>query len=312
MREVSSFFSLILATEVVLVTAAGLLVWWGVNKALRALRALEREVSLRSADDLSTIDLVRVPVETRSLIDALNALLGRLVKSHAEQKRFIADAAHQLRTPLARIQAQAEVLKKSSAVDLPEHCNRLEQSIAKSIRQTNQLLALARAESHTERPFTKQPVDLAGLVREMMGDWVLSAGERNIDLGFKLNSAVTECDAFLVRQAIGNLVDNALCYAPSGGVVNISTGRTDNAVWIAVDDNGPGVPERHREHIFQRFYRLPDSPGAGSGLGLAIVKAIADAHQAEACVETSTLGGARFSLRFAALAPEASQGRSKD
>jgi two-component system sensor histidine kinase TctE len=288
-----------LVAEVIIVTLAALLVWFGIRNATGILQRLQREVSVRTAYEVTPIGLERVPDELHSLVRALNDLLRRLAQAYAEQHRFVADAAHQLRTPLARIQTQVEVLKNLPTADLPAQVQRLESSVAHTVRLANQLLSLARAEADAGRTHKKHEVDLARVAEDMMERWIESAGERNIDIGFELRPSLARCDAFIVGEAMTNLIDNAIRYTPAGGVVNISTGAEDGVVYFTVDDSGPGIPAEYYQQIFERFFRLPNSPGEGTGLGLAIVDAIVRAQSATVKVSNSALGGTRVSLQFA-------------
>ena len=285
--------------ETLLAALSGVVVWIGIRRGLRPLRSLEHEVSRRTPDDMSVVSFENVPQEARGIVSALNDLLARLAQAHIEQQRFVADAAHQLRTPLARIQTQVDLLKNISSTELPAHTARLERSVGKTVRLANQLLSLARVEPHAGRPVVRHWIDLAEATRDQMEIWVHSALERNIDLGFELEPAMANVDAFLVHEAVSNLVDNALRYTPSGGMVTVSTGSKDGTAWVAVDDSGPGIPDRLRRQVFERFFRIPDSPGEGTGLGLAIVDAIVRAHSAEVIVADSSLGGTRIALQFA-------------
>jgi two-component system sensor histidine kinase TctE len=287
-----------LAVQGMVVVLAAITVLLGIARGLRPLQTLEREVSKRSQDDLSTIPYPDVPQESHNFVQALNALLSRLATAYAEQQRFIADAAHQLRTPLAMIQTQLDALEHLPARDISAQTELIKASVAQTIRVANQLLSLARIESHVGRRLQIRRADLAQIAQENVNLWIQMAGERSIDLGFDLQAAVVTCDRFLVREAMSNLVDNALRYTPVGGVVNVSTRMDRGLAQFSVGDSGPGIPDEFRQKVFERFFRIPDTPGDGTGLGLAIVDTIVRAHGANITIDTPPNSGAMISLHF--------------
>jgi two-component system sensor histidine kinase TctE len=267
----------------VLVLLSTLTIWFGIGLGLRALTAVRREIESRSHVDLSPLDESGAPAEVRPLVHAMNDLLARLSAALAAQQRFIADAAHQLRTPVAALKTQAELATRQAREgELSTTLQQLHTAADHAGRLVNQLLTMARAEPGSHRSVMRQPVELAALAREATGEWVPRALARNIDLGFDDTSAAATIDAdpFLVRELLNNLVDNAIQYTPQGGRVTVRVRSDDGHAVLEVEDDGPGIPAEEREKVFERFYRIPGGSPEGCGLGLAIVREIAQGHGA--------------------------------
>jgi two-component system sensor histidine kinase TctE len=275
-------------------TAVAVVVRIGLPSGLEPLHRLQRELAARSGHDLSPIGLSGVPIEISEVVQALNAMLGRLRDANSAQRQFLQDAAHQLRTPLAGLRVQLELVRAgtpdTAAVD------RLQQSVLRITRLTNQLLALARAEAGDRLMADASPVRLGDLIDDMVEDWLRIADEKRIDFGVQRDPAVITGDPTLLRELIANLVDNALKYTPTGGQVTLHCTRGADAVEIGVTDNGPGIPPDQREEVFERFTRLPAATASGSGLGLSIAREIVRAHGGAIWVETGP-GGIGTSLR---------------
>jgi len=273
------------------------IVWFGVKRGLQPLSRLSDEIKARSAGDLRPIDAAGAPEETRPLVGALNELLDEVSAASRKQQRFLADAAHQLRTPLAGLQAHTEL---ALAQPMPEACRaQLEQvhrATIRTARLANQLLALARAEPGA-RSVTSS-VDLKGIAGGEADAWVRQSLGRDIDLGFELEPAPVEGDAFLLREALSNLVHNALEYSNRGGRVTVRTGRANGHAFLEVEDDGPGIAQEERARVLERFYRVPGTPGTGSGLGLAIVREIAASHAASMFIADGSAGGCRVGITF--------------
>ena len=256
------------------------IVWFGVARGLTPLDRLSAEIRKRSPRDLRPIEPALAPAESRPLIDALNQLLVQVEEANRNQQRFLANAAHQLRTPLAGVQAHAEL---ALAQPVPEQARaEMEQvrtATVRTARLANQLLALARAEpgGHVEEPAA---VDLKALVESNADEWVHRALERDHDLGFELEPVVVTGYVVLLGEALNNLVHNAIEYLPKAGHITVRTGRRGGAPFMEVEDDGPGIPAAERSRVLERFYRVPGTPGTGSGLGLAIVREIAMVHGA--------------------------------
>ncbi len=277
-----------LVPELLITLATLAIVWFGVKRGLAPLEDLSTEIRTRSARDLRPIDPGHAPEEARPLVGALNQLFGQVAESSGNQQRFLANAAHQLRTPLAGLQAHIEIALAQSEIAVAqgmpeEHRTQLEQvhrATIRTARLANQLLALARAEPGGTRVDTN-PVNLRTVVEEAADEWVHRAMVKEIDLGFDLADAQVSGDALLLREALANLIHNALEYSPSGGRVTVRTGMRDQRAFLEVEDDGPGIPPAEREKVLERFYRVPGTVGTGSGLGLSIVREIAAAHGAE-------------------------------
>jgi len=273
-----------LLPELLLIVLVGVLIWYGVERGLKPLAALQQEIGNRSHRDLSPLPEQNVPGEVRSLIHAMNDLLARLSKALSVQQRFIADAAHQLRTPLAGLKTQTELALRQKDPDEVRHTlQHLNTATGQTTHLVNQLLSLARAEPGAGRAQALQPLNLSDLARDTTTEWVPRAIERNIDLGLDGTPAAAdiEGDALLVKELLGNLLDNAIRYTQPGGQVTVRVTTERDKVQLSVEDNGPGIPAAERERVFERFHRVLGSGAEGCGLGLAIVREIAQTHNAE-------------------------------
>jgi two-component system sensor histidine kinase TctE len=273
----------LLALESVLALLVVATIWLAVARGLRPLKAIRERLIARAPDDLSAVPQDDVPLELRPVLEALNRLLERTQTGARAKQDFLANVAHQLRTPLAGLRTQLEWLQHKHADDSDTaHSSALMMSsIERMIRQTNQLLALARAEPSQFEKTGLQPVALHKLVEESVQHFVQEADKKSIDLGFDLQPTHVTGDRFLLRDMLDNLIDNAIRHSPPGTSVTVSCRqRPDGAGGtLLVEDGGPGIPHGDREKIFDRFYRLDDKV-AGSGLGLAIVRDIANDHDA--------------------------------
>lgn len=278
-------------------TAVAVVVRVGLPSGLAPLYRLQKELAGRSGSDLSPVDLRGVPVEVNAVVQALNAMLARLRSANAAQRQFLQDAAHQLRTPLASLLVQADLIRDGEPD--PVALARLRQSIRRVTRLANQLLALARAEAGERLMADASPVDLAELIDDMLEDWLRSADEKRIDFGVEREPVTLIGDPTLLRELIANLVDNALKYTPTGGQVTLSCRQTDDSVAIEVVDDGPGIPAEQRDMVFERFARLPAAGASGSGLGLSIAREIVHAHAGRIWIEAGTDGkGTRVRVRL--------------
>ncbi len=270
-----------LLPELLLIALAGVLVWYGIERGLRPLATLQQEIASRSHRDLSPLPEQNAPGEVRALIRAMNDLLARLSSALAAQQRFVADAAHQLRTPLAGIKTQTELaLRQQRPEEIHHTLLQLNTATGQTAHLVNQLLSLARAEPGDNRTQALQPLDLEELARDAATEWVPRALARSIDLGFDGAPAMIEGDTFLIREMLGNLLDNAIRYTQPGGHVTVSVALTHDSVLLGVEDNGPGIPAAERERVFERFHRVLGTGAEGCGLGLAIVREIAHSHNA--------------------------------
>ncbi|WP_260851441.1 sensor histidine kinase [Denitromonas ohlonensis] len=285
-----------------LVVAGAAIVRIAIPSGLSPLAGLSARLAERGGNDLSLIDPASVPLELRALVDALNDLLGRLASAQAQQRGFLQDAAHQLRTPLANLQMQVELL---GAAPGPQQLDHVTRATVRVTRLANQLLALARAEAGERLILDAAPVDLAFLIDDMLDDWLAQADRKQIDLGVHRQSARVVGDGTLLRELMANLVDNALKYAPTGGRVSLHCATHAGGVLLSVEDDGPGISAQERERVFTRFYRTPGSAGSGVGLGLAIVQEIVRVHRGLLELETPASGaGLRVRVSLPAAQPD--------
>jgi two-component system sensor histidine kinase TctE len=288
--------------QAILVVLAALAVWFGVGIGLRALTAMRREIESRSHVDLSPIDEAGAPTEVQPLLRAMNDLLSRLSAALAAQQRFIADAAHQLRTPVAALKTQAELaVRQVRDGEAAATLQQLHTAADHAARLVAQLLTLARAEPGSHRSVMREPVALAALARDISREWVPRALTRQIDLGFDDASvaSIISADPFLIHEMLNNLIDNALQYTPPGGRVTVRVRQENAQAMLEVEDDGPGIPADEREKIFERFYRMPGGAPEGCGLGLAIVREIAQGHHATVTVQAGAGDrGTRMTVTF--------------
>ena len=270
--------------QLLLIVFAGLMLWYAVGRGLAPLETIRREVESRSHRDLSALPVENTPQEVRPLISAMNELLARLSLALASQQRFIADAAHQLRTPIAGLKTQTELaLRQTPTGEAHDTLKQLRNATEQATHLVNQLLSLARAEPPAGRVQATERVELETLARGATTDWVPRALERNVDLGFDADSQQVhvEGDPFLLRELLNNLLDNAIRYTHPGGQVTVRVSTEAGRPLLAIEDNGPGIPQNERAHVFERFYRVLGTGAEGCGLGLAIVREIAQSHGAE-------------------------------
>jgi two-component system, OmpR family, sensor histidine kinase TctE len=252
----------------------------------------------REPHDLTEIAPAQAPQEVRPLVDTLNQLFGTVSAQSAQQRRFVADAAHQLRTPLAALQSQVEAWAKAAETDggvfLPNaELDRLRSATRRTSGLVNQLLALSRADAQAMRAQPREEVNLRELAEDVLSDALDEAARRGIDLGLDAHDVRASGIAWMLREVLSNLVDNALRYTPQGGRVTVRCRAftpADAAAFrftpsdareralLEVEDSGPGIPEAERGKVVGRFYRVAGSPGDGTGLGLAIANEIASAH----------------------------------
>ncbi len=281
------------------VLATLLAVIFGVRQGLLPLHAVERDIAGRSANDLHEIDMAGTPAEIRPMLGRLNELFSLVRESVEIQQRFIADAAHQLRTPLAGLQTQLDLANAEGVFkESPERYLALDEASVRLGHLLSQLLTYARAETSGSQIEHFEIVDLGMLVEDSASLFLDAALARNIDLGFDISPACTKGFSWMLREALSNLIDNALRYSPEGGMVTVHCGTEQDQVYFGVEDSGPGIPEEHIRHVFERFYRIPGSPGHGCGLGLAIVQEIAELHGASVSFPPSSLGGLYVRIVF--------------
>jgi len=316
----------VLATEIVkgvmlpqfvVLPLAVLLVWLALVQAIKPLNRLEERIRARKPDDLSPLNADAVPMEVAPLVASVNDLLMRLKDSIATQKRFLADAAHQLKTPLAGLRMQADLAQREggSAEDLKQSLRQIGRSSIRATHTVNQLLALARAES-SGAVLSHQSCDLARLTMEVVRDCLPRAMDKQIDLGYEgaqpgASGTTLQGNATLLKEMVRNLVDNAINYTPSQAdkpgfiTARVLVDPFSKALVLQVEDSGIGIAPAEKELVFQPFYRALGNEADGSGLGLPIVLEIARQHHAEVTLEDSRPGqtpaGTCFTVRFAAV-----------
>lgn len=278
----------------------GLLLWRGVYAGLSDLRVFAEAIKRRSPDDMKKLDVVRTPTELLPLAQGLNQLLAKLEASLAHERLFMDNAAHELRTPLAALQIQADLaLSAKNESQRGQALKELAGGVTRAAKLVDQMLILGRLK-HQMKPLAS--TNLYALVREVIKGYVALALQKNIEislLGEETLEAVTQPE--LLATMIGNLLDNAIKYTPEQGRVTIEAATLHHQPVIYITDNGTGIPESEREKVFDRFYRVSEHIQTGSGLGLAIVKHIADMLQIHIALSTPESGeGLRVSLHFAA------------
>lgn len=313
----------VMLPQLVILPLAVLLVWLALVRGIKPLSELEERIRARKPDDLSPLDERVVPLEVAPLVSSVNDLLTRLKDSIATQKRFLADAAHQLKTPLAGLRMQADLAQREqfNAAELKQSLKQIGRSSMRATHTVNQLLALARAEN-SGKALVRQPCDLAALTVEAVRDTVPRAMDKRIDLGYDgaqpgAPGVLLQGNATLLKEMIRNLLDNAVNYTPSSpqhpGVVTarVLADPFGHVLVLQVEDTGPGIAASERELVFQPFYRNLDTNVDGSGLGLPIVREIVRQHQAEITLDDARPGqvppGTRVTVRFVAEVAEASR-----
>ena len=282
-----------------------LLVWWVVSHSLAPVARVQRQVAKRQANDLSPVNDSELPDEVRPLVQELNLLFARVQRAFDAQQHFVADAAHELRSPLAALKLQVQGLQRAVGSDARELAiTRLLAGIDRATRLIEQLLLLARHEASAASGAKMQRVALVELAKSALADVLQAAQERGIDIGLgRADEAVIEGDPDALAVLVRNLLENAIKYTPPGGSVDLEVESEGDYAACVVQDSGPGIPAQDRERVLDRFYRMQVSGSSGSGLGLAIVKSVAELHAANVTLDTSPrLGGLRVTVRFSRLA----------
>lgn len=295
----------VIIPQLAVLPIAVLLVWFGLSRGIAPLNALQHRLRARKPDDLSPIDERAAPSEITPLVAAMNDLLNRLSASVEAQRRFVADAAHQLKTPLAGLRTQAELaLRNATPEEMQASLRQLVTVSERATRLINQLLLLARAETPSPKGFSD--VEMNGLAQDQTLQWVRQALLLNTDLGFEEapDPVWIHGNVILLAELLNNLIDNALRYTPPGGQITVRVSADESHAIVDVEDTGPGIAIEERERAFDRFYRVLGTSADGSGLGLAIVREIAQKHHAEVQISAnpnsphSHLPGTRIRLRF--------------
>ena len=301
-------FSMLIPQLIIIVLVSGLL-FFGIKRGLQSLDKLKTDLSQRNINDLSPIDNSKVPTELQPLLNAFNDLLVRVSSGISKEQRFIADAAHQLKTPLAGLKTQAELaLREKEPSKVAHALTQINQASGNLAHMVNQLLILSKAEPDGATFLAFAPVDLHLLAQEVTSDWVAAALQKNIDLGFESagfsagSQAVTvNGNALLLRELMNNLIDNAIRYTPAGGRITVGIRQENEMVMFYVQDNGIGLSKENQALVFERFYRVLGTQQEGCGLGLTIVQEIAERHGASVSMVSEGEGkGTLFLVHFGA------------
>lgn len=301
-REMAGTLALRTAAPIaVMAPLSMLLVWWVISSSLAPVQRVRRQVAQRQADDLDEVSEAGLPDEVRPLVHELNLLFARVRQAFDAQKSFVADAAHELRSPLAALKLQVQGLQRAADDGTRELAvARLHAGIDRATRLVEQLLVLARHQASAAGGQRPQPVALSELAKQAVADIAAAAQSRRIDIGVsRADEGAFPGYPDAARILVRNLLDNAVKYTPEGGTVDVEVQRSGDAWLLEVHDSGPGIDEVDRERVLDRFYRVAGSQATGSGLGLAIVKSIADLHGATLALDLSArLGGLCVSVRF--------------
>jgi two-component system sensor histidine kinase TctE len=286
--------------------AAGFTIWFGVRHALLPVEDIRRALQGMQHGALKPLDAASAPGEIRPLVAEFNLLLDRLEQAANAQQRFVANAAHQLRTPLAGIRTQLELLPQEA--DAAERDSRTRQCIGALERLghlINQMLVLLAAEPGGRQTDLAEHIDLPELVRDRSPEWIRLAENKGLDLGFELQACHVKGDRLLLGEMITNLVNNALIYTPPPGEVTLRCGEIGGKAFVEVEDTGPGIPPEFRERVFERFFRLPAASSPGGGLGLPIVREIARGFGGRVDILTPVSGkGALLRVSLPRAAPK--------
>lgn len=297
-----------LAREGGLIVAAGLLVWLGLVRGLRPLRRLRDNLRARSPADLSPIDPSGIPAEVRPLIDAINEHTTRIDRLLASRQRFVADASHQMRTPLTEMRTQIEFVLRQQRPDLLRQAlEEIHLDIDRLTRLIAQLLLQARSEPEAYPDGDVVAVDLTRVARACALDLAPAARNKSIDLSFEDPDGA--CDVLgnelLLHELVANLVDNAISHGRLKGTIAVRVARVTGRVVLEIEDDGPGIALAERTKVFDRFYRAPGSTHGGSGLGLSIVRDICTSHHARIELATSSSAGLIVRVSFPPHAADA-------
>jgi len=303
----------VIVPQFIVLPIAVVLVWFGLSRGLAPLTALHERIRARAPDDMSPIDPHAAPEEISPVVASFNELLERLSRNMQMQRRLLADAAHQMKTPLAGLRTQAELaMRETDPQQLKRSLRQIATSTERATHLINQLLALARAEHQATDPALFEVVELNALGRNVVQESVPDAISRRVDLGFEPDEQAVNVVGvpLLLRELMLNLVDNGLRYTPEGGSVTLRIRHQGDAAFIEVEDTGLGIPEAERSRVFDRFYRILGTNVDGSGLGLAIVREIVERHEASIRIgpnpstKDAALPGTLITVEFAAVRSE--------
>jgi len=279
-------------TDVVVLGLILALIWFSVRMSLEPLAQIEHELSARAPRDLTPLSGTSVPVEVRGLVAALNGLFSTVRDNAANQRKFLESAAHQLRTPLAGIQAQLEVMLTNEPDNTAGHerLRRVLEGVRRLSHTTHELLTLARADEGANHGLRLERVELASIAETALAENLGVAEHARIDLGAQLEPAHADGVDWLLAEAAKALVDNAIAHTPAGGAVTVRCGVTGGAPYLEVTDTGIGIPREERSRVAERFFRASNARGAGSGLGLAIVSDVTLLHRGTLSIDAGPHG----------------------
>jgi len=304
--------TLALRTVIPVLLTAPLLMFvaaWVVRRSLAPVAVVRRQIAARQPGDLSELRAVGVPDEILPLVNELNLLFARVQRAFQAQQHFVADAAHELRSPLAALKLQVQRLQRSGDESARSVATeRLAAGIDRATRLVEQLLVLARQEARATADEPRERVSLSGVARSIVTELAPAARERAIDLGLLESDATAVIDGYAdaLHILIRNLVDNAIRYTPEHGAIDVEVCSREGGVWVAVEDSGPGIPPDERGRVLERFHRGRDVNAPGSGLGLAIAQAIAHLHNGQLeLTKSERRGGLRAVVRFPPERPAA-------
>ncbi len=283
----------------------GALLFFGVKRGLRPLEKLKTELMMRNSNNLSPVDHLAAPSELKPLLESFNDLLAKVANNISKQQRFIADASHQLRTPLAGLKTQAELaLREKNPEKITHALSQINVASGNLSHLVNQLLSLTKAEPSGSVFLETDILNLSQLAQATTAEWVVTALEKNIDLGFTAEdkTLMIKGNAVLLRELINNLIENAILYTGSGGNITVGIKEENAQICLTVQDDGIGIAGNQQALVFERFYRVLGTQQTGCGLGLTIVQEIAERHQATVSIFSEGEGlGSLFTVRFAAL-----------
>lgn len=284
-RAASNILFGLILPSLLLIALTLVIVHFGIRNGLRPLGRLGEEIGRRTPNDLTPLPDTDIPGEAAPLVHSINRLLKELHAASSAHEKFLADAAHQLKTPLAGLQTQFELLTAELPTAHQGRVVQIRDALGRLSRLTHQLLAFARSAPEALPAYTRQTVDLARLAGDQASFWFDRANVRAVDIEFRLSSAPVHGIEWLLRELMNNLIDNAIAHSGPGSHVTVRCGQMNAQVFFEVEDEGPGIAATDRPHIFERFYRAAGD-GGGSGLGLAIVKEVAERHAASIALET--------------------------
>lgn len=280
--------------------------WWIIQRAMQPIEDSAAQLVQRSPNDLEPVQVANPPEELSPLLRSMNALFGRIARTLSAERSFTASAAHELRTPLAAIRAQAQVaMRARDSAESADALRALIGGVDRAARSIDQLLTLARLDDQVSKRAPPQPIDLSDLAADIVADMRPLIEERHIHVDLRLNECVVIGHRFGLEPVARNLIDNATRYCGRDGKVAITTTTEEDHQVLTIDDSGPGIPPAERERVFERFYRLPTTVSSGSGLGLSIVREALAMHEAHIELLDSPLGGLRVRVLFPAISSKA-------